>query len=79
MHQKTASILSRIKKATAVESGIISKMFGGKRPFDPLKSSAGEISSKKKKAAFPLKKGKPCKKTILMMMNDLKKVRLSTC
>ena len=74
MQRKTASIFSKIKQATSVESGIISKIFRGRHSFDPSKSSAGEIGGKKKKAAFPSKKGKPCKKTVTMLKKDQKKV-----
>ena len=64
---KTASLFAKIKNRSIVGSDVINKVFGCRRPFDPSKASEGETQGKKKKAAFPAKKGKSCKKTVTMM------------
>ena len=79
MLQKTAGLLAMLKKPSTVGSGVITKVLGGRQAFDPSKASEGEIKRKKKKAVFPAKKGKCCKKTVTMLRKGQKlKVCYST-
>ena len=86
---KTASsILSRVKKPTEAEARAISQYFSTpnrekKRPFDPLADSVVEPQKKKKKraipthvkkAAVPVKRGKPTNMKVFMLDKNQRKV-----